>query len=252
MKISIIIATWNAAKTLRTCLDSIVPQLNKDVELILVDGSSKDETNEIIDSYGDKVSVHISEPDKGIYDAWNKGVKAAKGDWVMFVGADDRLRPDAVANYIGFLSNIKGYSCELVSSKRTMYDEDGHEIRTVGSQWKWPICLKGMPISHPGALHSRTLFAEVGLFDISYKIGGDYDLLMRKGKRLKTAFIDIVTIDVSEGGISDSYAAIVEYYRVLKSSRDVNSVHAFLLYVNMIMRYSVKTWLRKFNINIHS
>ena len=105
MKISIIIATWNAAKTLRTCLDSIVPQLNKDVELILVDGGSKDETNEIIDSYGDKVSVHISEPDKGIYDAWNKGVKVAKGDWVMFVGADDILLPSAIDTYLQTINN---------------------------------------------------------------------------------------------------------------------------------------------------
>ena len=102
MKISIIIATWNAAKTLRTCLDSIVPQLNKDVELILVDGGSKDETNEIIDSYGDKVSVHISEPDKGVYDAWNKGVKSASGDWITFIGADDVMLQDTTSKYFKF------------------------------------------------------------------------------------------------------------------------------------------------------
>ena len=67
MIISIIIATWNAAKTLNRCLDSIVPQLTNETELILVDGGSKDDTNKIIDSYGDKISVHISEPDKGIH-----------------------------------------------------------------------------------------------------------------------------------------------------------------------------------------
>ena len=68
MKISIIIATWNAAKTLRRCLDSIVPQMTNQTELIIVDGGSEDETNDIIDSYGDCISVHLSEPDKGIYD----------------------------------------------------------------------------------------------------------------------------------------------------------------------------------------
>lgn len=250
MKISIIIATWNAAKTLRTCLNSIVPQLTDEAELILVDGGSKDETNEIINSYGDKISVHISEPDKGIYDAWNKGVKMAKGDWVMFVGADDRLRPDAIANYIEKLNNLEGY--ELLSSKRTMYDLSGKEIRTVGRQWKWPSCLKGMPISHPGALHSKQLFEEVGLFDISFRIAGDYELLMRKGKIIKTSFIDKVTIDVAEGGVSDSYAAIKEYHRVLVKSCDVNNIYAHILYVIMNVKYTMKTWLRKFNLNVHS
>ena len=103
MKISIIIATWNAAKTLKRCLDSIVPQLTDETELILVDGGSKDDTNKIIDSYGDKVAVHISEPDKGIYDAWNKGVSKAKGDWVMFIGADDILLEGAIEYYLAYL-----------------------------------------------------------------------------------------------------------------------------------------------------
>lgn len=106
MKISIIIATWNAAKTLRRCLDSIVSQLTDETELILIDGGSKDETNEIIDSYGDKIAVHVSEPDKGIYDAWNKGVMVAKGDWMMFMGADDVLLPDAIKNYMHFTESI--------------------------------------------------------------------------------------------------------------------------------------------------
>lgn len=81
-------------------MDSIVPQLCAETELIIVDGDSKDNTNDIIKSYGDKVSVHISEPDKGIYDAWNKGVALSHGDWIMFIGADDRLRPNAVNIYL--------------------------------------------------------------------------------------------------------------------------------------------------------
>lgn len=105
MTISIIIATYNASKTLQRCLDSIVSQLTNETELILVDGGSKDDTNKIIDSYGDKIAVHISEPDKGIYDAWNKGVKAAHGKFVAFIGADDQMLPEAIRHYLDFLTS---------------------------------------------------------------------------------------------------------------------------------------------------
>ena len=99
MKISIIIATWNAEKTLRRCLDSIIPQLTDETELIIIDGGSKDSTNEIINSYGNNVAVHLSEPDKGVYDAWNKGIKTSHGEWIMFIGADDTLCPNAIQVY---------------------------------------------------------------------------------------------------------------------------------------------------------
>ena len=100
MYISIVIATYNAGKTLCNCLNSIVTQLTDDVELVIIDGGSRDNTNSIIESYGSQIAYHISEPDKGIYDAWNKGVKKAKGDWIMFVGADDVLLPEAIQTYL--------------------------------------------------------------------------------------------------------------------------------------------------------
>ena len=243
MKISIIIATWNAAKTLNRCLDSIVPQLTNETELILVDGGSKDDTNKTIESYGDKIAVHISEPDKGIYDAWNKGVIHAHGDWIMFIGADDRLAQNALVEYLDFINN-QNLEYDLISSKRKMVTMDDKDIYEVGSCWTWPHCLKGMPISHPGALHNRKLFKEIGLYDI--------DLLLRKGRNLRTAFLDIVTIIVSEGGISDSFRAIKEYYIVLKRCSELSSAKAYLLYLNMLIRFSVKTMFRKIGINLHS
>jgi glycosyltransferase involved in cell wall biosynthesis len=248
--ISIIIATYNASKTLKGCLDSIVSQLTDECELLLIDGGSKDNTNAIIDTYGNKVSTHISEPDQGIYDAWNKGVKLSHGDWIMFVGADDRLGSTALNDYFEFLKGISN-NCYLISSMRTMYDFKGREIRTVGSRWKWPSCQKGMPISHPGALHRKELFDSVGLFNIKYKIAGDYDLLMRCGKFLNAQFMNKVTINVYEGGVSDSYAAIFEYYKVLRSNPNINVIKAIFYYLNVVFRYSFKKILRFLSINAH-
>ncbi|MBP9970812.1 MAG: glycosyltransferase, partial [Paludibacteraceae bacterium] len=100
MKISIIIATYNASKTLNRCLDSIVSQKNSEVELIIIDGGSTDETLSVINSYSSDIDYVLSEKDNGLYDAWNKGIKAAKGDWIMFLGADDQLLSNALEKYI--------------------------------------------------------------------------------------------------------------------------------------------------------
>lgn len=251
LTISIIIATWNAAKTLNRCLDSIVPQLTEETELILVDGGSTDRTNEIIKSYGDKIAMHVTELDRGIYDAWNKGVRAAHGEWVMFVGADDRLLPASIRHYLTFIKQ-QTEPKDLISSKRMMVTLNNKEMYAVGSLWSWPSCLKGMPISHPGALHSKHLFEEVGLYDISYKIAADYELLLRKGAHLKTAFLDEVTILVSEGGVSDSYEAISEYFRVLRNLHEVPYGKALWLYLNMYLHFSVKKFIRFFGIHLHS
>ena len=98
-KISIIIATYNAEKTLQRCFDSIRNQKNEKIELIVIDGNSNDNTLSIIESNADIVDYYVSESDKGIYDAWNKGVKVSTGEWIEFLGADDKLLPDSLPLY---------------------------------------------------------------------------------------------------------------------------------------------------------
>lgn len=214
MKISIIIATWNAAKTLRTCLDSIVPQLTDDTELIIVDGGSKDETNDIIISYGDKVTVHISEPDKGIYDAWNKGVKTSKGDWVMFIGADDILLPHAVQNYLRFIENFSNKDFDFISCRIKSVKEDRTFLQYTGKKWNYEKCRINMDVTHVASLTSINYFKRVGLFDINYKICGDYELLMRGGKEMRPLFLDKVIAEMPIGGASFSVKGLKEQLRI--------------------------------------
>lgn len=250
--ITIIIATFNADKYLQDCLNSIIPQLNKNIELIIIDGLSKDKTVDIIKKNCEFINFTLSESDKGIYDAWNKGIEAANNEWIMFIGADDRLAPNAIEEYTHFIKNVKLKDYDIISSKREMFDLSGKKISIVGALWEWPSCLYGMPISHPGALHNKYLFQEHGLFNIEYKIAGDYELLLRKGPKLKSAFIDKITIEVCEGGVSDSYLAIKEYYKVLRNKKFISKAKAYRLYVIMYLKYSIKKFFRFFSINIHS
>lgn len=249
--ISIIIATYNASKTLKRCIDSIIPQLTNSCELIIIDGGSNDVTNTIISQYKLYIAYTVSEKDNGIYDAWNKGIKVANGKWIMFVGADDQLMPYAIREYLHFIKENNCKNIDLISSKRKMIKSNGNDIHTVGGKWTWPQCLKGMPISHPGALHNINIFKSYGLFDTTYKIAGDYEMLMRIGRNLKADFINNITILVQDGGISDSYQAINEYYKIIKKYSQENYLFNLTLYIRMILSYTIKILFRKLSINVY-
>ena len=130
--ISIICATYNAASTLHDFLSSVREQTCKDFELIIVDGASKDNTNKIINQNKDIISNYISEPDNGIYDAWNKGIKMASNDWICFVGADDMFLPDFVKIYMDAIEGNKHKDLDYISSKVNYMDDDGTIIEHYG------------------------------------------------------------------------------------------------------------------------
>lgn len=236
IQISIIIATYNAAKTLRTCFDSIVPQLTEETELIIVDGNSKDETNDIIDSYGGKVAVHISEPDKGIYDAWNKGVKAAKGEWVMFVGADDVLLPNALGEYLKVIHSTIGIDeYDYICANNEFVDMKGCILKIIGQAPTWKRMRRGMAAAHVASLHNmHNLFETIGGYNLDFKICADYELLLRKKQNLRYLFVPVHIARMKVGGMSFSTKAIVEAYKIRKLH------HSLPLIVNEL--YFLRDW----------
>lgn len=239
MKISIIIATYNAAKTLKSCLDSIVPQMTKETELIIVDGGSKDNTNEIIDSYGDKVSVHISEPDKGIYDAWNKGVKHANGDWVMFVGADDILLPNALEEYLNVIESTNDISTyDYICAHNEYVDMNGKLLKILGENPVWSKMRKTMAAAHVASLHSRhNLFETVGGYNLNFKICADYELLLRKKENLKSLFVPVHIARMKVGGMSFSSKAVREAYKIKKLHKSLPIGINELFYLRDLLAY---------------
>lgn len=236
-KISIIIATYNAAKTLRNCLNSIVNQLTDQTELIIVDGGSKDDTNNIINSFGDKVSVHISEPDKGIYDAWNKGVKVAKGEWVMFIGADDVLLPSAINTYLDTINSTNNINTfDYICAYNEFIDMNGKILKIIGGYPKWSIFRRTMNAAHVASLHNRkNLFETIGGYNLDFKICADYELLMRKKQKLKSLFIDTHIAKMKVGGMSFSTKAIIEAYKIRKLH------HSLPIFVNEL--FFLRDWL---------
>lgn len=218
VEITIIIATYNASETLRICLDSIVGQLTDESELIIVDGASKDDTNEIVKSYGNKVARHISEPDKGIYDAWNKGVKLACGKWVMFVGADDILLPNALKSYLDLIHTTKDIDTyDYICAHNEYVDMDNKLLNIIGKEPAWTRMRWGMAAAHVASLHNKhNLFETIGGYNLNFRICADYELLLRKKQNLKYLFIPAHIAQMKVGGMSFSTKAVVEAYKIKK------------------------------------
>ena len=252
MHISIITATYNAAQYLQHLIDSIKLSKTHEVEFIIIDGNSIDNTLDIIKNNNAFIDYWQSEPDKGIYDAWNKGVLKAKGDWVMFLGADDELLPNALQQYLDILKSvpdIKNY--DIISSKVQMIDNTGKLIRIRGWAFEWPLFLKEMTIAHPGALHSKKYFNQYGLFDINYRIVGDYELLLRAGSQLKAFFIDKITVKMREGGMSDSTKAIWEHYQAVIHTKHTTKFNTFLNACLVTFKFKIKKYMRSLGVNIY-
>ncbi|WP_272659282.1 MULTISPECIES: glycosyltransferase family 2 protein [unclassified Providencia] len=180
MKISIITATYNSSKTIIDTLKSLEQQTYSNIEYIIIDGASKDNTLDIIKKYSTKVSKIISEPDKGIYDALNKGISNATGDFVGFLHSDDILAyPNAIEDIVTILINEQPQAIyadlEYVSKENTA----NVVRRWVSGDYKHSNLKKGWMPPHPTFYMRRELYEELGSFDLDFKISADYDSLLR-------------------------------------------------------------------------
>lgn len=222
--ISIVIATYNAELTLDKCLDSIVPQLTDKCELIIIDGDSDDNTYRILKSYDEYISYSVSEPDNGIYDAWNKGIRVAKGEWIAFIGADDVLLPGAIEAYCKIIDNTSGInSYDYICAHIEYVDVNGKLLKVLGEEPKWSVMKKRMAPAHVASLHNKkNLFETIGYYDYEhFRICADYELLLRKKNKLKYLMIPNHIAQMRVGGMSFSTKAIIEAYRIRRTHHSI-------------------------------
>lgn len=206
--ISIIIATFNSGKTLKQCLDSVITQDLQDWECILIDGASSDDTLKIIDQYEKKDSrfSHISEPDHGIYDALNKGIKFAKGEWVYVLGSDDWLTKNGLYDLVIGAERESGvvYGNIIVAyangENRVIKPKEIKKIRYF------------FPISHQGVIVKLEHIRSIGGFDLRYYVKADFNmmqLLYLKG--IVFQYIDTCINYSGMTGLSNKLSSIIRY-----------------------------------------
>jgi glycosyltransferase involved in cell wall biosynthesis len=203
MLFSVVTVVFNGAATLQATLDSVARQTHRDFEHIVLDGASTDGTVSILERNTDRLSYWASEPDAGIYDAWNKALRVARGEWIAFVGADDTYYPDALQQYAAAIECSAGRNLHYLSSRVELI-KSGKRVRTIGSAWSWPAFSRRMTVAHVGSIHHRSLFEEYGTYDTSYRACADYELLLRPKDRLRAGFVDRVTARMTLGGISNA------------------------------------------------
>ena len=199
--ISIITVVFNGEKYLEETIQSVINQTYPNVEYIIIDGGSTDGTLDIIKKYEHAIDYWVSEPDRGIYDAMNKGIVLKMGKWVAFLGAGDVYTDYATQTYVNEIWQSE--DIEYISSKIGITKGENF-LRTVGCKWDWKIFSKYMNVGHVGSMHNEQLFKKLGLFDIKYNIAGDYDFLLRSGDKLRALFIDQVLAYMDAKGVSNS------------------------------------------------
>jgi glycosyltransferase involved in cell wall biosynthesis len=214
--VTIITATFNAEDHFSRTINSIRNLTYKNIEWIVVDGKSSDKTVELIQENDDVITYWISEADRGIYDAWNKGLLKANGDWVAFLGAGDTYETDSIANYMELIAQ-SSFKPDFVCSRVRLVNNLNYVLREIGGSFDWYLFKNHMVIAHVGALHNKSLFKKFGYFDTKYKVCADYDFLMRCGSKLHTLYLDRVTANMLVGGASNGYRCLYETYVIQRS-----------------------------------
>ncbi|MFO7767603.1 MAG: glycosyltransferase family 2 protein [bacterium] len=211
-KISVITAVYNGREVLPGLLESIREQTWPLRELLVSDGGSTDRTPELLREAGETVTWWTSSPDRGIYDAWNRALEHTAGEWVLFLGADDRLAsPTALEEAAGELRGLPS-RIRVAYGMLRQVDPSGEVIAALGGPWEQ--VRKGLEhdltLPHPATFHRRDLFTDHGLFDPTYQIAGDYEFLLRELPEREAAFLaDVTVTEMAVGGISDDPSAKV-------------------------------------------
>ena len=221
--ITIIIATLNCADELRECLASIRSQTFNKCQVIVADGGSTDDTVSVIEASTDVISVWTSRTDGGVYDAWNCALDSVSEDWILFMGADDRLySPETLDIAVEALSKLS--ENVLVSYGTVSYSRrDGPEM-IVGESWEKALTNIGtrMPIPHQAAFHRAQLFEGGKKFLTKFKIAADYEMILHAASAGEVAHMPglVVMRQGSEGmsSLRSNRLRILTEYRSIQKA----------------------------------
>lgn len=235
MKVSIITVTYNSEKTLQRTIDSVISQDYQNIEYILVDGNSSDRTLNVIQS-NPSISRYISEPDRGIYEAINKGIRMATGDIIGILNSDDVFADRKVISKVVEIMVSK--QSDIIYGNLMYFGNNNLDkaIRIWESSTFNPSYLKyGWMPPHPTIYCRKSVYDTYGLYNENFQISSDYDFILRvfKQHELKKSFLPIVMIKMCWGGKSTgSLTNIIkkskEDYKVIKENQ-VGGIYTLFL-----------------------
>lgn len=217
-KFSIITVTYNAGAVLEDTIQSVITQTYRNVEYIIVDGGSKDHTLDIINRYREHIHTLVSEPDKGLYDAMNKGIRLATGDYLCFLNAGDELHEDDTLQLM--VHSITGTELpDVLYGETAIVDEEGHFLRmrrlSAPEDLNWKSFKDGMLVCHQAFFPRREL-AEP--YDLRYRFSADFDwciCIMKKSHTLHNTHLTLIDY-LNEGMTTRNHrASLHERFRIM-------------------------------------
>jgi putative colanic acid biosynthesis glycosyltransferase len=241
--VSIITVTYNAEDTLRNCIESVINQTYRNFELIIVDGASSDSTCSILRSYGHEITFLVSEPDDGVYDAMNKGLNAASGKWLYFLGADDRLFNNRVLEDF-FTSDV--YKYDILIGK--IIGLNSHSIHVPSFSWK--LYIKNT-VSHQSAFYNKRLFDGFS-YNKHFKISGDYELNLKCYRfDARVFYNDLFICSIGEDGLSKQSMYVGYLEEMLIRKKYFPKPIYFLLNMQTFIRFTLKRIYILFKFNFY-
>ena len=204
MKVSIITVSFNSAKTIEDTIQSVLNQDYYDIEYIVIDGYSSDKTIEIVNRYKSNIEYVLSEPDDGIYDAMNKGIKASKGELIGILNSDDVYENSSViSNMVKTLKDSDAVYADLVYVQQNNLNHIKRYWKS--GNYKIGSFLNGWMPPHPTFFVKKMCYQKYGLYNTSLKSAADYELMLRfiHKNKIKIEYFDNVIVKMRLGGVSN-------------------------------------------------
>lgn len=206
MKVTIITAVYNGAEHIASCIESVLNQNYSDIEYIVVDGASKDNTLEVVKKYADRITHILSEPDKGMYDAMNKGLRLATGDVIGILNSDDFYADNTIIAQVVNRFLESGADSLYADIAFVSKDNLNKIVRyySSGSFKPWKFRFGYMP-AHPSFFLKKAMYNKYGLFKTDYKLCADFDLLVRlyHTHHITSTYLPKMVVKMRMGGKSN-------------------------------------------------
>jgi glycosyltransferase involved in cell wall biosynthesis len=203
VKVSIITVCYNSARTLQDTIESVLAQTYTNIEYIIIDGGSTDDTPAIIEKYRNRIAHVVSEPDQGLYDAMNKGIALSSGELVGILNSDDLLAHAGVmADIVSALDSNTEAICSDVHIFKDHRDNIVRKYRC--TRWKpWMFRLGHQP-PHPGFYVRKNCYERLGVFDLQFRRAADFELLLRfiGVHKINTKYLPYTSVLMRSGGSS--------------------------------------------------
>ncbi len=253
--ISLITVVFNGEKLIADTLRSAVNQTYKNIELVIIDGGSSDKTIELAKQFNSSIGTLISENDNGIYDAMNKGINAAKGEWLYFLNAGDSFYDDKVLEDVFTLNNLG--NVDLIYSKIQTKNEPTGVDYVTGERITFSDFFSRYPICHQATFTRKSAFTKLGTFDIKYKLAADTEWFARFFKsqpekalflNRTVAFYDIqgTTYHKRMQGYSEYLDFGKKHFPFFVSVKNHLFYPLLWLKVKLIRMFSKSTWFKQY------